>query len=113
MIAIDPQNYREPGSIELWVTYYHCFQILSMVHVRYFSPLPALLFLTALIAAMVLPSNIDMLLKGVVFTLWAFRASCALGIFILRRKMKHVKRPYKVICFLFRSCNTPVKISQS
>ena len=67
-----------------------------MVHVKYFSPAPALLFLTTLIALMVLPSNIEMLLKGVVFTLWAFRALCALGVLILRRKMKHVKRPYKV-----------------
>ena len=68
-----------------------------MVHIRYFSPVPALLFLCVLIATMVLPSNIEMLLKGVVFTVWASRALCAVGIFVLRRKLKHVKRPYKVI----------------
>ena len=71
-------------------------EILSMIHIHYFSPVPALLFLSTLIAVMVLPSNINMLLKGVVFTLWIARALCALGIFILRRKLKFAKRPYKV-----------------
>ena len=67
-----------------------------MIHIHYFSPVPALIFLTGLITVMVLPSNIDMLLKAAVFTLWSCRALCCLGIFILRRKMKDVERPYKV-----------------
>ena len=71
-------------------------QILSMIHVKYLSPVPALLFLTFLMSIMVLPSNIDMLLKAAVFTLWAYRALCTVGVLILRRKLKDHHRPYKV-----------------
>nr|XP_002121410.4 Y+L amino acid transporter 2-like [Ciona intestinalis]XP_026696183.1 Y+L amino acid transporter 2-like [Ciona intestinalis] len=71
-------------------------EVLSMIHINCFSPVPALLFLTALTSLMLIPSNIDILLKAVIFTLWAFRSGCALGVLILRWKMKDVKRPYKV-----------------
>ncbi|XP_076811546.1 b(0,+)-type amino acid transporter 1-like [Clavelina lepadiformis] len=71
-------------------------EILSMVHVKYISPVPALLFLTSLATIMLFPSSIDMLLKANVFTLWAFRGACCAGIFILDKKFKHLKRPYKV-----------------
>uniref|UniRef100_F6W4G0 Y+L amino acid transporter 2-like n=1 Tax=Ciona intestinalis TaxID=7719 RepID=F6W4G0_CIOIN len=76
-------------------------EVLSMIHINCFSPVPALLFLTALTSLMLIPSNIDILLKAVIFTLWAFRSGCALGVLILRWKMKDVKRPYKTNYVLF------------
>uniref|UniRef100_H2YU11 Amino acid permease/ SLC12A domain-containing protein n=1 Tax=Ciona savignyi TaxID=51511 RepID=H2YU11_CIOSA len=71
-------------------------KILSMIHIQYFSPLPALLFGIILAVAMLVPSNIDILLKAALFMAWAFRSLCALGVLILRWKMKDAKRPYKV-----------------
>nr|CAB3266333.1 Y+L amino acid transporter 2-like [Phallusia mammillata] len=71
-------------------------EFLSMVHVRYFSPWPALLFITFLSAVMLIPSSIEMLLSAVVFFMWTCRTLSAMGVLIMRKTDPNLKRPYKV-----------------
>ncbi len=74
----------------------HMVSVLSMVHVKNFTPLTSLLF-TALIAIlMIIPADIGSLLNFFSFTAWLFYGAVAAALLVLRFKWKDVKRPYKV-----------------
>ena len=79
------------------------FQFLSMAHVRYYSPVPAILLSLFLGSTMLLSSNFDVLVTACLFTNWGFRGLAFIGLLHLRNKRKDLNRPYKV-------CNALKKI---
>nr|XP_039264454.1 b(0,+)-type amino acid transporter 1-like [Styela clava] len=74
----------------------HMPEFLSMAHVRYYSPVPAILISMGLGALMLLQSNFDVLVTASLFTMWGFRGLSFIGLLYLRVKRKDLHRPYKV-----------------
>lgn len=66
------------------------------VHPRFHTPANALLLQAILACSFVLSGSFDMLTDMFVFVTWIFYGFAAYGVFILRKKMPHAERPYKV-----------------
>ena len=63
---------------------------------RYNTPGNALILNTIWACVLVFSGSFDMLTDMLIFVSWFFYGMSALGIFILRKKLKEVERPYKV-----------------
>ncbi|WP_153796387.1 APC family permease [Foetidibacter luteolus] len=72
------------------------FRVFGKVHPRYKTPANALWLQFAWSAVLVMTGSFDMLFDMFVFIQWIFYGFLGIGIFILRKKMKEVERPYKV-----------------
>ena len=68
----------------------------AKVHPRFHTPGNALLLQGTWSSLFVLSGSFDMLTDLFVFMTWIFYGFAAYGIFILRRKMPNIERPYKV-----------------
>jgi APA family basic amino acid/polyamine antiporter len=68
----------------------------AKVHSRFHTPYNALLLQGIWSSLFVLSGSFDMLTDMFVFMTWIFYGFAAYGIFILRRKMPNIERPYKV-----------------
>ncbi|HEY5751306.1 MAG TPA: amino acid permease [Chryseolinea sp.] len=66
------------------------------VHPRYGTPGNALLIQALWTVVLIFSGSFDMLTDMLIFVSWVFYGLSAFGIFVLRRKMAHVERPYKV-----------------
>jgi len=66
------------------------------VHPRFGTPANALVIQALWTVVLILSGSFDMLTDMLIFVSWAFYGLSAFGIFVLRRKMAHVERPYKV-----------------
>ena len=66
------------------------------VHPRFQTPVNALWLHAAWSSLLVMSGSFDMLTDMFVFVSWVFYAIIAIGLFILRKKMKDHPRPYKV-----------------
>jgi APA family basic amino acid/polyamine antiporter len=66
------------------------------IHPRFETPGNALWLHAIWSALLVISGSFDMLTDMFVFVSWIFYAVIAIGLFILRKKMKHTIRPYKV-----------------
>ncbi len=78
------------------------------IHPRFQTPANALVLNAVWSTILIFSGSFDMLTDMLIFVSWFFYAMSALGVFILRRKLKDVHRPYKVwgypvVPFLFVS----------
>lgn len=76
----------------------HTLQILSMVHTKFITPQPALMFTAVLAIVMLIPNDFDTLVNYFSFSAWIFYGFTALAVVILRfrKPEKDWKRPVKV-----------------
>ncbi|XP_076321361.1 L-type amino acid transporter sobremesa isoform X1 [Tachypleus tridentatus] len=74
----------------------HLVGILSYVHIRRFTPSPALITNAILAMCMVIPGNIGSLIDFFSFTAWLFYGVTMAALVVLRWKKKNIARPYKV-----------------
>lgn len=74
----------------------HMPEFLSMAHIHYYSPVPAILLTLILGMSMLFSSNFDVLVTACLFTNWIFRGLTFVGLLHLRNKRKDLKRPYRV-----------------
>ncbi|MEP6512345.1 MAG: amino acid permease [Parafilimonas sp.] len=66
------------------------------VQSRYQTPGNALILNAAWTIVLIISGSFDMLTDMLIFVTWFFYGMSALGVFILRKKMKDAERPYKV-----------------
>ncbi len=74
----------------------HFFRIFGVAHPRFDTPGNALVLHGFWASILVISGSFDMLTDMLIFVSWFFYGMSALGIFVLRHKMKDVHRPYKV-----------------
>ena len=72
------------------------FAAAGKVHPRFQTPGNALIFNAVWSTVLIFSGSFDMLTDMLIFVTWFFYGMSALGIFILRVKMPHQPRPYKV-----------------
>jgi APA family basic amino acid/polyamine antiporter len=72
------------------------FQWVGKVHPRFETPGNALLLQGVYTSLLVLSGSFDMLTDMLIFVSWLFYGLSAAGVFVLRWKMPHADRPYKV-----------------
>lgn len=77
------------------------FKGVSKVHPRYKTPSNALLIQGVWASVLVLSGNFDQLTDMLIFAAFIFYGAGAFGVFVLRRKLKEVPRPYKVFGYPF------------
>ncbi|CAK8684249.1 unnamed protein product [Clavelina lepadiformis] len=71
-------------------------RILSMIHVKYFSPIPALLLDFLLVSFFILLGDAKTLIDAFSFFEWTVTGLNAASVLILRRKFPYLDRPYRV-----------------
>ncbi|XP_070575142.1 b(0,+)-type amino acid transporter 1-like [Ptychodera flava] len=74
----------------------HMVEILSMVHIRRYTPFPAVAFTGFLALLMIIPSDFDTLINYFSFTAWLFYGAVMLALIVLRFTKRDAKRPIKV-----------------
>ncbi|XP_077982159.1 b(0,+)-type amino acid transporter 1-like isoform X2 [Glandiceps talaboti] len=74
----------------------HMVEILSMVHVRRFTPFPAVAFTSILALLMIIPSDFDALVNYFSFTAWLFYGLVMMALIVLRFTRREAKRPIKI-----------------
>ena len=72
------------------------FRFAGKVHPRFHTPGNALLLHAGWASVLVVSGSFDMLTDMLIFISWLFYGMTVAGLFILRRKLPHVHRPYKV-----------------
>ncbi len=72
------------------------FKAAQKVHSRFQTPTNALLINAAWTIVLIFSGSFDTLTDMLIFISWLFYGMSALGIFILRYKLKNINRPYKV-----------------
>jgi APA family basic amino acid/polyamine antiporter len=72
------------------------FRKMESVHPRYRTPGPSLLLQGAWASLLTLSGTFDQLTDQLIFVAWIFYALSAIGVFVLRKKMADVPRPYRV-----------------
>ncbi|XP_078484104.1 b(0,+)-type amino acid transporter 1-like isoform X2 [Ciona intestinalis] len=78
----------------------HMPEVLAMVHTKRLTPVPAVLFNTAIALAVLIPNDFDSLVNYFSFSMWMFHGGSALALLVLRWKQPERKRPYKVPIFI-------------
>ncbi|XP_048365841.1 cystine/glutamate transporter [Sphaerodactylus townsendi] len=78
----------------------HLPEILSMIHVRKHTPLPAVIVLHPLTMIMLFTSDIYSLLNFLSFARWLFIGLAVAGMIYLRYKRPNMPRPFKVPLFI-------------
>ena len=73
------------------------FSSIGKTHKKYFTPANALILQGIWTALLVMSGTFDILTDMLIFVSWIFYMLGAIGVFVLRRKMPHNFRPYKVI----------------
>ena len=71
-------------------------RFLGNVHPRFHTPASSLVVQGAWSVVLVFSGTFDTLTDTLIFVSWIFYAAGAYGVFVLRRKMPHAPRPYKV-----------------
>jgi APA family basic amino acid/polyamine antiporter len=72
------------------------FQKMELVHPRYRTPGPSLLLQGVWASLLTLSGTFDQITDQLIFVAWIFYALSAMGVFVLRKKMADVSRPYRV-----------------
>jgi APA family basic amino acid/polyamine antiporter len=72
------------------------FQKMETVHPRYRTPGPSLFLQGIWASLLTLSGTFDQLTDQLIFVAWIFYTLSAIGVFVLRRKMADVHRPYRV-----------------
>ncbi|XP_066478709.1 b(0,+)-type amino acid transporter 1-like [Tiliqua scincoides] len=74
----------------------HMPDILSMAHVRHFTPSPALIFTSVISIIMVIPGSFSQIVNLFSFTAWLFYGTTISGLLYLKIKKSELPRSYKV-----------------
>ncbi len=74
---------------------------IGLTHKKYHTPANALILQAVWTSVLVLSGSFDSLTDMLIFVSWIFYAFGAYGLFVLRKKMKDVHRPYKVPWYPF------------
>ncbi|XP_063171006.1 b(0,+)-type amino acid transporter 1-like [Candoia aspera] len=74
----------------------HMPDFLSMVHVRYFTPFPALIFTSVVSIIMVIPGSFSEIVNLFSFTAWIFNGISVTSLLYLKMKKPELPRSYKV-----------------
>lgn len=74
----------------------HFFKKIGKIHPKYLTPANALILQAFWTCILVLSGTFDTLTDMLIFVSWIFYAIGAYGVFVLRKKMPDVERPYKV-----------------
>ncbi|XP_013932102.1 PREDICTED: b(0,+)-type amino acid transporter 1-like [Thamnophis sirtalis] len=69
---------------------------LSMVHIRYFTPFPALIFTCVVSIIMVIPASFNKIVNLFSFTAWIFNGISVASLLYLKIKKPELPRSYKV-----------------
>ncbi len=72
------------------------FKSIGEVHPRFLTPANALILQAVWTCVLVISGTFDILTDMLIFVSWIFYAAGAYGLFVLRKKMPDVARPYKV-----------------
>lgn len=72
------------------------FSSISRIHPRFRTPGNALMLQASWASVLVISGSFDDLTDMLIFVSWIFYAFGAMGVFVLRKKMPDVERPYKV-----------------
>ncbi|KYO48900.1 hypothetical protein Y1Q_0020246 [Alligator mississippiensis] len=78
----------------------HMPDILSMAHVRCFTPSPALIFTSAMSLLMIIPGNFSSIVNFFSFVAWIFYGTTIAGLLYLKIKKPELPRAYKVPIFM-------------
>jgi APA family basic amino acid/polyamine antiporter len=73
------------------------FRKAGRIHPDYHTPGNALILNAVWSVILIFSGSFDMLTDMLIFVSWFFYGMSALGVFILRFKMKNIERPYKVL----------------
>lgn len=74
----------------------HMVNILAMVHVRYYTPLPSAIFTGIISLIMIIPGSIDALIDYFSFASWIFYGAAFVCVIVLRFTHPEWERPIKV-----------------
>ncbi|XP_032068886.1 b(0,+)-type amino acid transporter 1-like [Thamnophis elegans] len=74
----------------------HMPDFLSMVHIRYFTPFPALIFTCVVSIIMVIPASFNKIVNLFSFTAWIFNGISVASLLYLKIKKPELPRSYKV-----------------
>ncbi|KAF0291234.1 b(0,+)-type amino acid transporter 1 [Amphibalanus amphitrite] len=74
----------------------HHMHVFSLVHVRWLTPVPALIFQAVVVCAMVFVGDAEALLRLSSFVSAFFNVMVVASLFVLRRTMPDANRPYRV-----------------
>lgn len=74
----------------------HMMDILAMVHVKYFTPLPSIVLTGAIAILMLLPADFSALVNYFSFAAWLFYGLTILALIVLRVQRPNAKRPIKI-----------------
>ena len=69
---------------------------LAMLHTRFGTPLPAIVFRGSLALLMLIPSDVSVLISWFGFGIWIFYLATFVSMIVLRFKLPNKPRPYKV-----------------
>jgi len=72
------------------------FNSIGDTHPKYFTPSNSIIWQCVWSSVLVLSGSFDNLTDMLIFVSWVFYAMGAVGVFVLRKKMPNVERPYKV-----------------
>lgn len=72
------------------------FPAVGRVHARFQTPVLAIIIESAWAAVLAVSGSYEQLYTYVVFTSWIFFAACVFGVLVLRRRLPHQHRPYRV-----------------
>ncbi|PIK51945.1 putative b(0,+)-type amino acid transporter 1 isoform X1 [Apostichopus japonicus] len=78
----------------------HMMDILAMVHVRYYTPLPSIVLTGGIAILMLLPSDFSALVNYFSFAAWLFYGLTILALILLRVQQPNAKRPIKIPIFI-------------
>uniref|UniRef100_H2ZHR0 Amino acid permease/ SLC12A domain-containing protein n=1 Tax=Ciona savignyi TaxID=51511 RepID=H2ZHR0_CIOSA len=78
----------------------HLPQVLGMLHIQSHIPCPALVINCLFVVVLISIGQFDTLIDTFGFVTWTFKALSSLSVLILRKRMTHLKRPYKVPTFI-------------
>ena len=74
----------------------HQVEILSMVHTKQYTPLPAVVFTSIIAIFMIIPGDIESLIDFFSFAVWTFYALTMVAFITMRFTRKSEERPFKV-----------------
>lgn len=77
------------------------FRPIAYVHPQFRTPYNSLILQSIWTSVLVLSGTFDILTDMLIFVSWIFYGMGALGVFVLRKKMPEVERPYKVFGYPF------------
>lgn len=71
-------------------------EVMGMVHVKRFTPIPSLVLVSLIALLMIIPADIESLIDFFNFSAWIFYGLTMSALIVMRFTRKNAERPYKV-----------------